>query len=174
MKPSTSRDRKDRNEGRDGRKREKRAPESGYRRLFINLGKDDGFYPGEVMQFINRNVHGRQDVGHIDLLGRISYIEVPEEDANKVMRALDGAKYHGRTVRCNDADSDAPSAKGGRTRRASNERSQRNSTERKPRGNRGTARYERTQGRLAPVYRQSQHQACGRRTRLLGRGMGTP
>ena len=133
VKPSTQRDRKDRNEGRDGRKREKRAPESGYRRLFINLGKDDGFYPGEVMQFINRNVHGRQDVGHIDLLGRISYIEVPEEDANKVMRALDGAKYRGRTVRCNDADS-TPSGKGGRTRRSSNER--------RPRANRGGSRYE--------------------------------
>ena len=141
VKPSTQRDRKDRNEGRDGRKREKRAPESGYRRLFINLGKDDGFYPGEVMQFINRNVHGRQDVGHIDLLGRISYIEVPEEDANKVMRALDGAKYRGRTVRCNDADS-TPSGKGGRTRRNSNERSQRASNERKPRSNRGGSRYE--------------------------------
>ena len=141
VKPSTQRDRKDRNEGRDGRKREKRAPESGYRRLFINLGKDDGFYPGEVMQFINRNVHGRQDVGHIDLLGRISYIEVPEEDANKVMRALDGAKYRGRTVRCNDADS-TPSGKGGRTRRNSNERSQRASNERKPRANRGGSRYE--------------------------------
>ena len=137
VKPSTQRDRKDRNE----RKREKRAPESGYRRLFINLGKDDGFYPGEVMQFINRNVHGRQDVGHIDLLGRISYIEVPEEDANKVMRALDGAKYRGRTVRCNDADS-TPSGKGGRTRRSSNERSQRASNERKPRTNRGGSRYE--------------------------------
>ena len=141
VKPSTQRDRKDRNEGRDGRKREKRAPESGYRRLFINLGKDDGFYPGEVMQFINRNVHGRQDVGHIDLLGRISYIEVPEEDANKVMRALDGAKYRGRTVRCNDADS-TPSGKGGRTRRSSNERGQRASNERKPRANRGGSRYE--------------------------------
>ena len=141
VKPSTTRDRKERGEGRDGRKREKRAPESGYRRLFINLGKDDGFYPGEVMQFINRNVHGRQDVGHIDLLGRISYIEVPEEDANKVMRALDGAKYRGRTVRCNDADS-TPSGKGGRTRRSSNERSQRASNERKPRANRGGSRYE--------------------------------
>ena len=141
VKPSTQRDRKDRNDSRDGRKREKRAPESGYRRLFINLGKDDGFYPGEVMQFINRNVHGRQDVGHIDLLGRISYIEVPEEDADKVMRALDGAKYRGRTVRCNDADS-TPSGKGGRSRRSSNERSQRASNERKSRANRGGSRYE--------------------------------
>ena len=76
-----------------------RTPERGYRRLFINLGKDDGFYPGEVMQFINRYVKGRQQVGHIDLLGKISYIEVPEKDANKVMRSLSGAIYKGREVR---------------------------------------------------------------------------
>ena len=81
-----------------------RKAESGYRRLFINLGKDDGFYPGEVMQFLNRHVHGRQEVGHIDLLGKFSYIEVPESDAQKVMRAIDGTTYKGRDVRCNDAE----------------------------------------------------------------------
>lgn len=102
VKPSSSRERTDRKQ--DGKKREKRAPEAGYRRLFINLGKDDGFYPGEVMQFLNRNMHGRQEVGHIDLLARISYIEVPADDADKVMRALNGARYKNRTVRCNDAD----------------------------------------------------------------------
>ena len=123
QKPSTSRDRKERGEGRDGRKREKRAPEAGYRRLFINLGKDDGFYPGEVMQFLNRNVHGRQEVGHIDLLARISYIEVPEQDAEKVMRALNGATYRNRTVRCNDADDTAAaSGDGKRASRRSSDR----------------------------------------------------
>ena len=81
-----------------------RTPETGYKRLFINLGKDDGFYPGEVMQFINKNVHGRQAVGHIDLLGKFSYIEVPEKDANKVMKALNGTTYKKREVRCNDAE----------------------------------------------------------------------
>ena len=81
-----------------------RTPEAGYKRLFINLGKDDGFYPGEVMQFINKNVHGRQEVGHIDLLGKFSYIEVPEKDANKVMKALNGSTYKKREVRCNDAE----------------------------------------------------------------------
>ena len=97
--------------GRNGRnKRSERSArgvrkaESGYRRLFINLGKDDGFYPGEVMQFLNRHVHGRQEVGHIDLLGKFSYIEVPESDAQKVMRAIDGTTYKGRDVRCNDAE----------------------------------------------------------------------
>ena len=82
----------------------RRGAESGYRRLFINLGKDDGFYPGEVMQYINKHVEGRQEVGHIDLLGKFSYIEVPEKDAQKVMSALDGTRYKGREVRCNDAE----------------------------------------------------------------------
>ena len=91
-----------------------RTPEAGYKRLFINLGKDDGFYPGEVMQFINKNVHGRQEVGHIDLLGKFSYIEVPEKDANKVMKALNGTTYKKREVRCNDAE-EGGHGRGGRS-----------------------------------------------------------
>ena len=88
----------------EGGKREPHKAEPGYQKLFINLGKTDGFYPGEIMQFLNRNIKGRQEVGHIDLLDRICYIEVPEKDANKVMRAIDGTTYKGRSVRCNDAD----------------------------------------------------------------------
>lgn len=95
---SRKKDRKD-----DARKRIRKA-EEGYRRLFINLGKADGFYPGEIMQFINKHMKGRQEVGNIDLLSKMSYIEVPEEDAEKVMDALDGTTYKGRDVRCNDAD----------------------------------------------------------------------
>ena len=145
VKPSTQRDRSDRKQ--DGKKREKRAPESGYRRLFINLGKDDGFYPGEVMQFLNRNMHGRQDVGHIDLLARISYIEVPEEDAEKVMRALNGARYKNRTVRCNDADDTEAAAKGKRGRGGDSRGARRGDDRGAKRGSRrdgddGFARYE--------------------------------
>ncbi len=114
-KPSTKATREDRHGGnserkgqrgdRSGARRGQRKAESGYRRLFINLGKSDGFYPGEVMQYINKHVEGRQDVGHIDLMSKFSYIEVPEKDADKVIRALDGTVYKGREVRCNDADS---------------------------------------------------------------------
>ena len=84
--------------------RRRREAEEGYKRLFINLGKDDGFYPGEVMQFINKNVRGHVEIGHIDLMSKFSYIEVPEENAKKVMKGLDGSTYKRRTVRCNDAD----------------------------------------------------------------------
>ena len=102
------------------RERGARQPEAGFRRLFINLGKTDGFYPGEIMQFINRHVHGRVQVGHIDLMSTISYIEVPEEDAKKVMRGLDGSVYKGRRVRCNDAEDGAERAKASRERGARN------------------------------------------------------
>ena len=96
-------------EGGRTRQRGPRKAEAGYRRLFINLGKTDGFYPGEVMQFVNHHVHGpKQEIGHIDLLSKFSYIEVPEKDADKVMRALNGVRYKGREVRCNDADEGAP------------------------------------------------------------------
>lgn len=115
-----------RSESRGGRGGHRQA-EAGFRRLFINLGKTDGFYPGEVMQFLNKNVKGRQEVGHIDLLQKFSYIEVPEQDADKVMAALNGASYKGREVRCNDADegghggasrSDRGGARGGRASRS--------------------------------------------------------
>ena len=105
LKPSSKRnERSERAErGTSGNRRPRKA-EAGFRRLFINLGKQDGFYPGEIMQFMNHHIHGRQEVGHIDLLQRFSYIEVPKADADKVMRALNGTSYKGREVRCNDAD----------------------------------------------------------------------
>ena len=101
--------------------RRKHEAEAGFKRLFINLGKADGFYPGEIMQYINKHVRGRQEVGHIDLLQKFSYIEVPEDDAKKVMKALNGTVYKGREVRCNDADE----AGHGRTSRGAGSRSER-------------------------------------------------
>ena len=110
-------DKKEKKPQSDKQKLQNKA-QKGYRRLFINLGKRDGFYPGELMQTLNRFVGGRQEVGHIDLLDTISYFEVPEKDAKKVMIQLSGIRYKGRTVRCNDADeggkpSEGRSAKSG-------------------------------------------------------------
>ena len=62
------------------------------------------------MQTLNRYVGGHQEVGHIDLLDTISYFEVPEKDAKKVMTQLTGIRYHGRVVRCNSEDDKTPAA----------------------------------------------------------------
>ena len=123
--------------------RRQHVAEEGFRRLFINLGKSDGFYPGEIMQYLNKHVHGRQEVGHIDLLQKFSYIEVPEDDAQKVMKALNGTTYKGREVRCNDADETghgrsnsrmSRGERGGKTTRTS----RRDNGERQGRGRRNT------------------------------------
>ena len=113
---------KERSRGRGSRK-----AEAGFRRLFINLGKKDGFFPGELMQFLNKNVKGHVEVGHIDLQNTISFFDVAEEDADRVTKYLTGAKYKGREVRCNDGDATPnPSMRrgtkeeGGRSKTASN------------------------------------------------------
>ena len=89
----------------DSKGKKQATPTSeGYTKLFINLGKKDGFYPGELMQFLNKNVHGHVAVGHIDLLQTMSYFEVPEEDAERVIKYVNGQYYKKREVRCNDAN----------------------------------------------------------------------
>ena len=123
--------------------RRQHVAEEGFRRLFINLGKSDGFYPGEIMQYLNKHVHGRQEVGHIDLLQKFSYIEVPEDDAQKVMKALNGTTYKGREVRCNDADETGHGRSNGRMSRGerggkTTRTSRRDNGERQTRGRRNT------------------------------------
>ena len=117
LKPTSKRSERPERAGRSnsGSRRSHKA-EAGYRRLFINLGKQDGFYPGEIMQFMNHHIHGHQEIGHIDLLQKFCYIEVPQGDAEKVMRVLSGTSYKGREIRCNDAD------EGGHGREARNTR----------------------------------------------------
>ena len=121
VKPLTGKEKRngERKEGRGERRdRGARQVEKGFRRLFINLGKTDGFYPGELMQFINRHVPGHPQVGHIDLLSKFSYFEVPEGDADRVMQNLTGTEYKGRPVRCNGAEEggqgDSPRTAAGR------------------------------------------------------------
>ncbi|MBQ4147045.1 MAG: DbpA RNA binding domain-containing protein, partial [Prevotella sp.] len=103
------------------RTRGPKKAEKGFRRLFINLGKKDGFYPGEIMQYINHHVKGRAEVGQIDLKDTISFIEVRKEDAERVMRGLTGTIYKGREVRCNDAD-ETPEERVGREKKGRSEK----------------------------------------------------
>ena len=121
-KPSTKGAREERGarSGKANGRKDRRKAEQGYSRLFINLGKADGFYPGEVMQYVNKHCHGRQEIGHIDLQNKFSFIEVPEEDAENVMRALDGTRYKGRDVRCNSGDEPAGERGGKRRQRSGN------------------------------------------------------
>ena len=148
--------------GRVSNGRRKHEAEAGFKRLFINLGKADGFYPGEIMQYLNKHVQGRQEVGHIDLLSKFAYIEVPEQDAKKVMKALNGTEYKGRTVRCNDADEEGH----GRAARGEGARSERGS-----RGGRSSERGGRSSDRGSRSAKRGYgDDARGGRSERSGRG----
>ena len=73
--------------------------EAGYSRLFITLGKADGFYARELIGFINRHVQGEKvEIGRIDLRPRFSFFEVPESEAKRVLQAMQGLQHKGRRV----------------------------------------------------------------------------
>lgn len=70
-----------------------------YKRLFINLGKTDGFYPEQLIELVNRNTSGRKvPLGKIDLLKTFSFFEVEAEFADYLIEALNNAKFNDRRV----------------------------------------------------------------------------
>lgn len=79
-------------------KRNGRQAEEGYTRLFLNLGKVDGFYAKEVMKLVNDNVQGKVEIGRIDLMKSFSFFEVAEEEADRVVKSLSSIHFKGRKV----------------------------------------------------------------------------
>jgi len=70
-----------------------------YTRLFINLGKSDGFYPEQLIDLININTRGRKiPIGKIDLLKTFSFFEVEAGHADTLIGALNKIKFMDRRV----------------------------------------------------------------------------
>ncbi len=76
-----------------------RTAESGYARLFVNLGKKDGINPRSFMGFVNRVTKGAKiELGRIDLMNNFSFFEVPENQAQMAISLIAGSDYDGRKV----------------------------------------------------------------------------
>jgi ATP-dependent RNA helicase DeaD len=70
-----------------------------YTRLFINLGKTDGFFPEQLIELVNSNTKGRKvPIGKIDLLKTFSFFEVDPGYADDLIAALNDAKFNDRRV----------------------------------------------------------------------------
>ncbi len=79
--------------------KDRRTAEKGMARIFINLGKNDGFYAGNLIDMLNHMVNGnRVDVGRIDLMPGCSLFDVRNADARRVVEALTGSEFMGRRV----------------------------------------------------------------------------
>ena len=92
------RENKRKNHGSDKEKTSRKA-EKGFARLFLNVGKTDGFFATQIIDLINRNTKNmRVNVGRIDLMQNFSFFEVAEEQAKDVIRALNKVNYKGRKI----------------------------------------------------------------------------
>ena len=79
--------------------------DSGFTRLFINLGTKDGFYKASFLQFILDESNLKKEVlGKIDMREMNSWIEIDKTEASTMINAIDGKRYNNRTVRMNEAD----------------------------------------------------------------------
>lgn len=88
---------------RDGRRRQRRdrsfGPERGMARLYIDVGRDDGVRPADIVGAIanEAGIPGRA-IGAIELFERFSFVEVPSNHVERVMRALKRTTIRGRKI----------------------------------------------------------------------------
>lgn len=102
-----------------GRKKKgSRTAEAGYTRLFVTVGKTDGIFAREMIRLINDHVKGKVEVGRIDLMKNYSFVEVAEDDAQRVIKAMRGVRVKGRDISFEVAQPDGGETKSGKGNKA--------------------------------------------------------
>ncbi len=111
-KPSRDRGKKERGGERSKEDKDRRTASKGMERIYINAGKRDGFYAGNLIEMLNKFVNGqRVDVGRIDLMPGYSLFDVKKSDAKRVVGALKGAEFMGKRLFSEIASPDKDYAK---------------------------------------------------------------
>lgn len=79
--------------------KDRRTAEKGYERIYVNLGKADGFFAPNLIELINQNTKGsRINLGRIDLLSKYSLFDVNKGDSHRVINALKNTDFYGKRV----------------------------------------------------------------------------
>ncbi len=68
-------------------------------RLYLDIGRDDGVRPGDIVGAIanEASIPGRA-IGVIELYERFSFVEVPSNQSDRVLRALKQTTIRGRKI----------------------------------------------------------------------------
>ena len=107
-KPKKERkEKKEHDRPRNEKEKDRRTAERGMARIYINAGKGDGFYAGNLIDMLNHLVDGKRvDVGRIDLMPHYSLFDVPKAEARRVVTGLTGADFLGKRIYSEIADPD--------------------------------------------------------------------
>ena len=141
-KPTRDKSRRERERERAPRtdsEKDRRTAEKGMARIYVNAGKADGFFAGNLIDMLNHNVPGqRVDVGRIDLMPSYSLFDVKKADASRVVTGLTGADFYGHRIHCEIAEEgkDYGHAATRKTRKSEPKARKSEPRERKPRATR--------------------------------------
>ena len=106
--------------------KDRRTADAGMARIYVNAGKAQGFYAGNLITMINRGTRDqRVDVGRIDLLTDYTFFDVADKDAATVVKALRGADFFGQVLYSEVAEADKDYADASRRKTARKKRDDR-------------------------------------------------
>ena len=89
----------------DRKDKDRRKGEDGYERLMVNIGKSAGFFPGNLMELVNKNVAGpKPEIGRIDLMPGYTLFDVRKGDSKRVLDALRHAEFFGDRIHAEVAE----------------------------------------------------------------------
>ncbi len=91
-------------EKRQRKDKDNRTAEKGYERIYVNAGKNDGFFPARLIETLNQNTSARIDVGRIDLLPGYALFDVRKGEGRAAIAALKNARYFGKRLYAEIAD----------------------------------------------------------------------
>lgn len=95
----------DRGKRGDRKDKDRRKGEDGYERLMVNIGKSAGFFPGNLMELVNKNVAGpKPEIGRIDLMPGYTLFDVRKGDSKRVLDALRHAEFFGDRIHAEVAE----------------------------------------------------------------------
>ncbi|MCU0400826.1 MAG: DbpA RNA binding domain-containing protein, partial [Algoriphagus sp.] len=85
--------------GRDFAPRTERTRDANMTRLFLNLGNKDRIRPNDIVGAIagETGVPGKS-IGGIDIFDNFSFVDVPQKDAEHVIRVMKNNTIKGKTV----------------------------------------------------------------------------
>jgi ATP-dependent RNA helicase DeaD len=110
-------------DGRDGGGRERgretgRNRDEGFKRFFVNIGRDGGMDPGSLIRLICDNTSASgNDIGRIDLKSEFSFFQIKDEYVADVMQGIQGMEYRGERLNIEESKDQAPEKRdrGGRS-----------------------------------------------------------
>lgn len=79
--------------------KDSRVAQEGYERIYINVGKADGFFAPDLIRMLNANTKGQKiGLGRIDLLSKYSLFDVMEGEGHRVVSALKNCEFYGKRL----------------------------------------------------------------------------